>query len=155
MSTQLWLLRHAEAEPHGARADAERRLTARGEAQARAAGEAFAALELTFQLVCTSPRVRARDTARLVCETLGGEPVEEQVLSSGFDARDARDLAAAAGPDSRVLAVGHNPDLSQVIHDLTGARVELRKCGVAGMRFHGTRAELLVLMRPRELERLR
>ena len=44
MARQLWLLRHAEAEPHGTRADAERRLTERGESQARAAGIALARL---------------------------------------------------------------------------------------------------------------
>ena len=35
MAQQLWLLRHGDAEPHGARHDADRRLTAKGEKQAR------------------------------------------------------------------------------------------------------------------------
>jgi phosphohistidine phosphatase len=38
MARQLWLLRHAEAEPHGTRPDSERRLTPRGEQQAPLAG---------------------------------------------------------------------------------------------------------------------
>ena len=57
MAEQLWILRHGEAEPHDARPDPQRRLTERGEGQSRAAGRALAALELTFQLVATSPRV--------------------------------------------------------------------------------------------------
>src|SRR6476469_9370326 len=102
MATQLWFLRHGEAEPHDARPDNERRLTARGEEQSRAAGRALAALELTFQLAVTSPRVRALDTLRLACESLHCEPVIHEPLSRGFDADDAIELAHAAGADKRV-----------------------------------------------------
>jgi phosphohistidine phosphatase len=155
MASQLWVLRHGEAEPHDARPDADRRLTPRGEDQARAAGRALQALGVTFQLVYTSPKVRARDTARLAAEPLGVDVVEHEPLAEGFDAAQARALASTAGPDARVLLVGHNPDLVQVIHDLTGARAELKKGGVAGIRLDGTRGELLVLLRPRELDRIR
>jgi len=151
MAQQLWFLRHGEAEPHGARPDVDRRLTPRGEEQSRAAGCALAALEVRFQYVFTSPRVRALDTARLACEAFGVEPIVDKRLSSGFDTRDALELAAAAGEDKRVLFVGHNPDFAQVVHDLTGATVDFKKGGVAGLRRQGRRGELLVLMRPREL----
>ena len=53
-----------------------------------------------------------------------------------------------------MLVVGHNPSFEQVVHDLTGARVDFKKGGVAGVRIAGARAELLVLLRPRELESL-
>ncbi len=152
MAQQLWFLRHGEAEPHDARPDVDRRLTARGEVQSRAAGRALAALEITFQLVLTSPRIRALDTARLACEELGNDFVVDDSLSSEFEAEDALVLAAAAGDDKRVLFVGHDPDFTQVVHDLTGARVDLKKGGVAGVRMLGSqRGELLVLLRPREL----
>jgi phosphohistidine phosphatase len=154
MATQLWLLRHGEAEPHDARPDFERRLTERGEEQSRAAGRALAALEMTFQAVYTSPKVRARDTARLACEALGCEPIEHAALTEGFDADDARALLNAVGPDERILVVGHNPDFAQVVFDLTGGRVDFKKGGVAGIRLDGTTGELIALLRPRELERL-
>jgi phosphohistidine phosphatase len=155
MAQQLWFLRHGEAEPHGARPDPERRLTARGEEQSRAAGRALAALELSFQLVVTSPRVRALDTAKLACEALGCEPIVDERLSSGFDVDDALELAAAVGEDKRVLFVGHNPDFVQIVGDLTGATVELKKGGIAAVRRQGHRGELIVLLRPREIERIR
>jgi phosphohistidine phosphatase len=157
MATQLWLLRHGEAEPHGARDDFDRHLTPRGEDQSRAAGAAMAALELTFHAVYTSPKVRARETARLACENMGPptpEPIEHAPLTEGFDAGDARELLLAAGDDARVLVVGHNPDFAQVVHDLTGGRVDFKKGGVAGIRVDGTRGELVALLRPRELDRL-
>jgi phosphohistidine phosphatase len=152
MAQQLWFLRHGEAEPHGARPDHDRRLTPRGEEQSRAAGRALVALELAFQLVVTSPRVRALDTARLACEVLGCEPVVDEALSSGFDVHAALELAHAAGENKRVLFVGHNPDFEQVVHDLTGGDVDMKKGAVAGVRMRGRRrGELLVLLRPREI----
>src|SRR6476659_10803868 len=154
MAQQLWLLRHGEAEPHDARPDAERRLTDRGREQARIAGCALAALKVQVHLAFTSPKVRARDTAVLACEALGVEPVDHAALFAGFDVSDARELLGAAGPDQRVLVVGHEPDFSQVVYDLTGARIDFKKGGVAAVRLDGTRGELIVLLRPRELERI-
>ncbi len=155
MAKQLWFLRHGEAEPHDARPDAQRRLTERGERQSRAAGRALAALELSFQLVATSPLVRSLDTAKLACEALDCEPVEHEALSKGFDVDAAIELAHAAGQDKRLLIVGHNPDFEQVLHDLTGARVDLKKGAVAGVRLDGRRrATLIALLRPREIDRI-
>jgi phosphohistidine phosphatase len=154
MSQQLWLLRHGEAEPHDARPDPERRLTPRGERQAKSAGAALARLGVEFAVVLTSSRVRALDTARIACESLGVEPVVHEPLSGGFDLDDARELMAGQDPDARVLLVGHEPDFSQLVHDLTGGAIDLKKGGVAAVRLDGSRAELIVLLRPRELETL-
>jgi phosphohistidine phosphatase len=155
MAQQLWFLRHGEAEPHDARPDFDRRLTERGEEQSRSAGRALAALGLSFQLVVTSPRVRALDTARLACEALGCEPIVDDRLGDGFDVDDALELAYAAGEAKRVLFVGHNPDFVEIVADLTGGTIDLKKGGVAAVRRHGRRGELIVLMRPRELDRIR
>jgi phosphohistidine phosphatase len=154
MAQQLWLLRHGEAEPHEARDDAERRLTARGERQAQAAGAALANLGLKLEAAFTSPRVRAADTAKLACESLGVEPLVHEPLSGGFDRDDAVELMRGQDEDARVLVVGHEPDFSQVVHDLTGSRIDLKKGGIAAVRLDGSRAELIVLLRPRELETL-
>ena len=100
----------------------------------------------------TSPRIRALDTARLACQELGCDFVVDNALSSAFDVDDALALAHAAGDDKRVLFVGHNPDFVQVVHDLTGGNVDMKKGGVAGVRMRAQRrGELLVLLRPREL----
>ena len=154
MAQQLWLLRHGEAEPHDARPDADRRLTDRGREQSRIAGRALAALKAQVHLCFTSPKVRARDTAVLACEALGVEAIDHAALFAGFDVADALELLGAAGPDQRLLVVGHEPDFSQVVHDLTGGRIDLKKGGIAAVRLDGTRGELIVLLRPRELERI-
>ena len=80
------------------------------------------------------------------------EAIDHAALFAGFDVADALELMAAAGPDQRLLVVGHEPDFSQVVHDLTGGRIDLKKGGIAALRLDGTRGELIVVLRPRELD---
>lgn len=148
MARTLWLLRHGDAEPHGARADFERRLTDRGERQSRAAGRALVRLGVGFEHVFTSPRVRALETARLVCAELDLEPIVHEPLSGGFDERHADELLAAIGASSALLVVGHEPDLSGLVAALTSARIEMKKGGLAAVRG----GQLVELLRPREIE---
>jgi phosphohistidine phosphatase len=154
MAPQLWLLRHGEAVPHDSKPDADRELTARGERQALAAGEGLARLGVEFAACYTSPKIRARDTARLACKALNIEPVEAESLANGFSRDDALELLLAHDPDDRVLAVGHEPSFSQVVLDLTGGRVDFKKGGVVAVKLESGSGELLALLRPRELESL-
>jgi len=137
----IWLLRHGEAEDGSP--DAERPLTEKGERQARNAGAALARLGVELDVCLTSPKVRAADTARVACESLGVEPRHEPKLAGG--PFDPEQLAAGHGD---VLLVGHDPDFSMAVHSATGAEVRLKKGGLAGIE----KGELKVLLRPSELE---
>ena len=75
-------------------------------------------------------------------------------MGKGFDLDVVRELLAAHEDGEKVLIVGHNPSFEQVVHDLTGARVDFKKGGIAVVRVAGAQGELLVLLRPRELESL-
>jgi phosphohistidine phosphatase len=155
MARQLWLLRHAEAEPHGSREDAERRLTGRGKRQARAAGMALARIGVKFDAVLFSPKVRGRQTAELAAEAWSAQQRkrlrEHAPLAGGFDAQQALEALAEVGADGCLLLVGHEPDLSRIAGELTGGRLDLKKGGLAAVRLEGPGGELVVLMRPREL----
>jgi phosphohistidine phosphatase len=155
MARQLWVLRHAEAEPHGTRSDAERRLTPRGEGQARTAGAALPLLEVSFEAVLFSPKTRARQTAELAAEQWSPQQRAllhaHEPLASGFDGAQALEALANLEADGRLLIVGHEPDLSRTVADLTGGRVDLKKGGLAVVRLEGVGGELAVLLRPREL----
>jgi phosphohistidine phosphatase len=108
---------------------------------------------IRLNAVLTSPRVRARDTARLACEALNGlEPTTYRPLSAGFDARQARELIAEQGSHGHLMIVGHEPDFSQTIFDLTGARVDLKKGGLAMVRVSAGGGQLMLLLRPGEIE---
>jgi phosphohistidine phosphatase len=154
MAPQLWLLRHGEAVPHESKPDADRELTPRGERQSIAAGKGLAKLGLEFDACYTSPKVRALQTAQLACEALNIEPVVEESLADGLDREDALELLLRHGADARVLVVGHEPSFSQVVHDFTGGRTDFKKGGVAAVRAERASGELIVLLRPRELESL-
>jgi phosphohistidine phosphatase len=155
MARRLWLLRHADAEPHGTRPDAERRLTERGSRQARSAGAAIARMGVEFEAVLTSPRERALRTAAFAAEAWSEEQralIEvHEPLSGGFDARGALAALAGLSADGRLLLVGHEPDLSTVVGELTGARIDLKKGGLAVMRLDGPSAQLVMLLRPADL----
>jgi phosphohistidine phosphatase len=152
VAQQLWLLRHGEAVPHDSKPDPERELTAVGERQACTAGAALARLGVEFAAIYTSPKVRALDTARLAAESLNVEPEIESVLADGFDVSDALELLGRHDADGRVLVVGHNPSFPQVVHDLTAGRTDFKKGAIAAVRVRGRQGELIVLLRPRELE---
>jgi phosphohistidine phosphatase len=136
----LWLLRHAEAaEGHP---DEARPLTPRGIEQARIAGMALGRLGVKLDVCLSSPKRRAMETAQLACEPLGVELVAEAAIAGGT--YDPERLAAGLG---NAMLVGHNPSMSDVLRDMTGARVRLRKGGIAAVKG----GELLLLMTPTEL----
>jgi phosphohistidine phosphatase len=151
MAPLLWMLRHGEAVPHDSKPDFDRELTPRGRAQSEAAGRALAALNEEFDACYASPKVRAWETAVLACQSLNIEPIREDSLANGFNRVDALTLLDAH-PDKKILIVGHEPSFSRVVYDLTGARIDFKKGGVAGITPRRTSGELNVLLRPRELE---
>jgi phosphohistidine phosphatase len=139
----IWLLRHGDAEE--GTPDSERKPTQKGEQQARIAGAALARLGVTLDACLASPKLRAAEMARLACERLKAEVTLEPALAGG----PFHPTELAAGR-SEVLLVGHDPDLSQAVRDMTGARVQMKKGAVAGIEGN----ELRVLLRPQELEAL-
>jgi phosphohistidine phosphatase len=137
----LWLLRHADAVSGGP--DSDRPLTERGVLQAQVAGRALERLGVLIDVCLTSPKLRALETARIATEPIGAEVrIEPKLAGEPFDAHE---LAAGLGS---VLLVGHDPSFSLTLHDLTGVQARMRKGGLAGIE----KGELLVLLRPSELE---
>jgi phosphohistidine phosphatase len=135
----IWFLRHGDAED--GEDDFQRKLTDKGRRQSRDAGATLVALGVELELCLTSPRVRARETAELACESLGVEiAIEDRLAGGRFDP-----LELAAGVDD-VLLVGHEPDFSDVIGELTGGHVDMKKGGLAAV----DDRELRVLLRPKE-----
>jgi phosphohistidine phosphatase len=155
MARQLWLLRHADAEPHGTRPDAERQLTDRGKGQSYSAGVALAAMGVEFAAILASPKARARETAELVLAQMSAPQREllnlEPALASDVRAREVLKLVAGAGQEGPVLIVGHEPDLSGIVAELAGGRIDLKKGGLAILRLGAGGAELVLLLRPAEL----
>jgi phosphohistidine phosphatase len=141
----IWLLRHGDAEDGAGKPDAERELTEKGERQSRDAGRALKELGVELDVCVTSPKVRARDTARLACDELGAQLEEDERLAGGDF--DPLELAAGRG---EVMLVGHEPDFSGAVALVTGSRVKMKKGGIAAIDDHLLHA----LYRPKDLKRI-
>ena len=134
----LYFLRHGKAgDPHSVNDDL-RELTSNGIRALRVAAPLWRRLNLRPDVVLSSPLARALQTAELLCEALGGTPVIDDRLRPGARWADFAQ-AMTEHPDARrVMFVGHEPDLSEAVGLLTGARaVRLRKGGLACLEFPG------------------
>ena len=134
----LYFLRHGKAgSPSGADDDA-RELTAAGIRALQFAAPLWRRVNLRPDVVLSSPLARARQTAELVTEAIGGKVLLDDRLRPGASWGDLA-RAMAAHPDARrVLFVGHEPDLSSTVAHLTGAAsVRMRKGGLACVEFYG------------------
>jgi phosphohistidine phosphatase len=137
----IYLLRHGDAED-GNGDDAARKLTPKGERQAEVAGMALAAFDAELDACLASPKARAAETARLASRALDLQvEISEELRGGPFDS-----LGLAAGRGN-VLLVGHEPDFSGEVGRLTGARVKLRKGGLAIV----DGSTLVALLRPKDL----
>ena len=120
----LAIMRHSKAEPSAA-TDEERVLTARGESDARAAGEWLAGQDVVLDSVLVSSAARVVGTWEHVAQGAGLdlEPVVESALyaagpESALDLIRLTDEAATG-----LLVVGHNPtmaSLAQMLDDGDG-----------------------------------
>ena len=119
----LVLLRHAKAS-RGAEEDFERGLTRRGRRDAPRIGRWMKSADLIPDLVIASPARRTRETAELALEELGigTDTVRWDERVYGADVGALLDVLAGCASDARrVLVVGHNPGLEDLVRHLGGA----------------------------------
>jgi phosphohistidine phosphatase len=138
---QLYLLRHGLAVPHGTPDidDDDRPLTSDGEQRVRAIGRGLKRLKVKVVRIVTSPLPRALKTAEIVANALGDAELVEVAdeLRAGRDAESIRAWLATR-EETRLMLVGHNPSLSDLLALLTTGDqhhgyCELRKGGVAAL----------------------
>lgn len=135
----LYFLRHADAERAHPDGDDARRLTDAGIASLRAAAPLWRRLNLRPDAVLTSPLRRAVQTAELFSEAIRAPaPVVDDRLRPGATWADLADTLAPNPSAARVAFVGHEPDFSTIIAELTGAAsVRMRKAALACVSFPG------------------
>jgi phosphohistidine phosphatase len=141
MSVVLYLMRHGiAADPAPGMSDADRALTPDGVRKTRRVAAGLQKLDVTPDLILSSPLRRAEETARLVAEVLtpnqavelypplAGGVAPEEIVKGLRPHRGLREL----------LLVGHQPDLGDLASYLmTGAAslapLPFRKAGVAAI----------------------
>lgn len=122
MSREIVILRHAQAETVATDGkDASRRLSPKGHQEARAVRDYFGQHKLAFDRVLCSPASRARETA---AEVLGEAALD--IDTQIYDATPGTLMSVldGASASARVLLIGHNPGLEQLIALLVEGRSE-------------------------------
>jgi phosphohistidine phosphatase len=125
----LHLLRHADAgDPADwSGPDAARPLSEKGRAQSERLGRFLASTAFRPDLVATSPKLRARETAEIVAARLEATVAVDERLGNGFDVESLSALLAERGDPERPLLIGHDPDFSDLVTNLCAVDVPFRK----------------------------
>ena len=127
---KLYFLRHGKADwPNWDRPDDERPLTDEGKKEVAAVAKLLARLEIA-PAILTSPLPRASQTAEIAAKHLKAKAHTEPLLRPGFDAaRLGKILKKYSGKS--LMVVGHEPDFTRTIFQLTGGKTKMSKAGVA------------------------
>jgi phosphohistidine phosphatase len=136
----LLLMRHAKSswdEPGVS--DHDRPLNARGARAAPRMGRLLREKALVPELIVSSTAKRAVDTAHAVADAMGYTgPIEVTRRLYLAEPEGYLDLLAeallegeTAARDRRVLIIGHNPGLAQLVALLTGVDVEMQTAAIA------------------------
>lgn len=127
---KLYLLRHGKADwPNWDRPDDERPLTEEGKKEVAAVAKLLARLEIK-PVILTSPLPRASQTAEIAGQHLKASVRTEPLLRPGFEARQLRKILKNFSGKS-LMVVGHEPDFTRTILQLTGGNTKMAKAGVA------------------------
>jgi phosphohistidine phosphatase len=132
--TELYLLRHAHAGDPMAwdGPDAARPLSKKGRRQTERLARFLVGVAFHPDRIVTSPKVRARATAEGVADALDLPVDVDDRLAAGFSVNELEAVLHDAGDPARVVLVGHDPDFSMLLADLTGIDgVYMRKGALA------------------------
>lgn len=165
MATELFILRHAIAEersPSLPGGDSQRRLTNEGARKMCRIAKGMKALDLKFDLILSSPYLRAKETAEIVAKAYSKTKLLKltPLLAPDGNPRDLIEELMRVHPGcKRVLLVGHEPYLSSLVSLLlsgsTSLSITLKKGGLCGLTVsklhYGRCATLEWLMTPGQL----
>lgn len=132
MPRQLLILRHGKSDWGVDVDDFDRPLRKRGRRGAKVIGKWLLENDLVPDRVCSSPAVRAIDTAVRTCKSAGFdintivrvEPIYEAHLDDLL-----RVLSGCGDQTRRVMIVGHNPGLEDLLLYLTGGHIPIPEDG--------------------------
>ncbi|HLI95798.1 MAG TPA: histidine phosphatase family protein [Candidatus Baltobacteraceae bacterium] len=158
---KLYFLRHGAAvDPETWQGDdASRPLTADGRKSMEREAKAMDDLDLGLTLIVTSPLKRARETAEIVACRLKLEDrlIQDGRLAQNVDGNVVAEILRDHGAAETVMFVGHEPDFSRTIGELSGgANIVLKKGGLARIDLAdstSTSGEMVWLIPPKLLVR--
>jgi len=162
----LYILRHATAEEAASSDDGARKLTERSKEKMRGAAAGLRAMGLKFDMILTSPLVRAAETAEIVSAAYANTPPPQVLpaLATGVAPADAVAALRAFAKQGEVMIVGHEPQLSSIASILLigagdAAHLKLKTGGCIAIdlppRFERGGGELRWMLTHRQLRQMR
>jgi phosphohistidine phosphatase len=165
-SVNIYILRHGIAVEPGApgiKTDAERPLIPKGEQHLREAAAAMEKMGLSFDVIFSSPYLRAKQTAEIVAKNLKLErkpTISSDLIPGGNPQALIRQLNGLKPAPEHILIVGHEPYLSRLIALLssggTGVTIDMKKGSLCKLETeqleYGHCATLKWLLTPRQME---
>ena len=137
----LFLIRHAKSSwDDTALPDKDRPLNDRGRRDAPKMGERLAKRDVKPSLILSSPAVRALRTAEIIAKKLDYRRKDIVVTERLYaaEADDLLDVIHQLGHKvERVMLFGHNPELTELAHRLSGEITHMPTCVVAEFTFDG------------------
>jgi phosphohistidine phosphatase len=133
---EIYLVRHGVAAERGDAwpDDTKRPLTADGLSKMEKAARGLARLDVGFDLILSSPLVRARQTADVLSAELDGHPpiVNTDSLAPGSDYADLIATLEKHARKPRIALVGHEPGIGELAARFIGSRhaIEFKKGAV-------------------------
>ncbi len=159
----LFLLRHAKSSWEDSElSDFDRPLNARGKRDAPRIGKIILKERLKPECIISSSAARARSTADIVAEKCKykGKISLTRSLYAATPQEYINALQRLKDDYTRVLVVGHNPAIDELIEMLTGVAESIPTCALAyiklpvkkwkGLQLE-TKSELVKIWRPKEL----
>lgn len=129
----LLFLRHAKSSwKDTTLVDHKRPLNKRGKKDAPIMGEYLKNKKLTPDLIISSTAKRARDTSKLVAEHCGyNKDIQPSKLLYGTTTKDyLTTIGGISNKHDRVLLIGHNPILEDVLETVTGEQIRMKTCSL-------------------------
>jgi phosphohistidine phosphatase len=129
----LLFLRHAKSSwKNTTLVDHKRPLNKRGKKDAPIMGEYLKNKKLTPDLIISSTAKRARDTSKLVAEHCGyNKDTQSSKLLYGTTTKDyLATIGGISNKHDRVLLIGHNPILEDVLETVTGEQIRMKTCSL-------------------------
>lgn len=110
-------------------------------------------LEVKPDCILSSPLPRARQTAEIAAEGLDRELIIEPALSPGCSLLKLR-TALKNHPGKECMVVGHEPDFSEMLRELTGANLKITKGGCACVELGTEKEGILLWLVPAKLAKV-
>jgi len=112
---EIYLMQHGSALPK--EQDPEEGLSPDGKARIHASGKALKKMEITFDVILSSPKKRSKQTASIVAEEVGFPPdkiIETEKIKAMIHPEETIKTLAECAVNQRIFIAGHLPSVAEV-----------------------------------------